>query len=367
MPTMGMDAEAAFGLAIDYQAAADEIDRRRQRWAAVLPEVEYWLGSEQYPVDLSLGGIAQQLRIDSGDISQRAQMILLGPEGLNLALWAIEILRNTPEAWGGDHIVSRGDLEGFVTRTDELGEASRILLTNPSLFTMVDTARNNRDYFSDPTEGFQASGGDGRISLDDLDAFEAKMSAYTTLLPYLAAIDTAAQGDPTKADRFLSKADFKAIAADESLPPAVREAAAAVIAHGAYHRKDGFGWDDVGFWAMEAAGVLPVVGEIVDTTRALYALSQGDWRSALMFAGRVAMPLGTGKTLSAARALVEMGRRRAFKEMQYYTVTQSAEKAKKKVAKTVRKRATNKAKETYQDWREDAPAGFEYQPPVSRP
>ena len=61
---------------------------------------------------------------------------------------------------------------------------------------MLDTARNNRDYLSDPTEGFSASGGDGRISLDDLDAFEAKMSAYTTLLPYLAAIDTAAQGDP---------------------------------------------------------------------------------------------------------------------------------------------------------------------------
>ena len=47
---------------------------------------------------------------------------------------------------------------------------------------MLDTARNNRDYLSDPTEGFSASGGDGRISLDDLDSFEAKMSAYTTLL-----------------------------------------------------------------------------------------------------------------------------------------------------------------------------------------
>ena len=362
-----MDAEAALRLAIDYLAAADEIDLRRRRWAAVVGEVEYWLRGEQYPVELSLGGIAQQLRIDSGEISQRAQMILLGPEGLNLALWAIEVLRDAPEAWGGDHIVSRGDLEGLVTRTDELGEAARILLTNRSLFTMVDTAKNNRDYFSDPTNGFQANGGDGRISLEDLDAFEAKMSAYTTLLPYLAAIDTAAQGDPAKADRFLSKVDFEAISADENLPLEVREAAAAVIAHGAYHRKDGFGWDEVGFWAMEAAGVLPVVGEIVDTTRALYALSQGDWRSALIFAGRVAMPLGTGKTLSAARALVEMGRRRAFKEMQYYTITQSAEKAKNRAAKTVRKGATNKAKETYQDWRDDAPIGFEYRPPVSRP
>ena len=367
MSTVGMDAEAAFGLAIDYLAAADEIDLRRRRWAAVVDEVDYWLGGEQYPVEQSLGGIAQQLRIDSGDISQRAQMILLGPEGLNLALWAIEILRNTPEAWGGDHIMSRGDLEGFVTRTDELGEAARILLTNRSLLTMLDTAKNNRDYLADPTEGFHARGGDGRISFDDLDAFEAKMSAYTTLLPYLAAIDTAAQGDPTKADRYLSQADFEAIAADESLPPEVREAAAAVIAHGSYHRKDGFGWNDVGFWAMEAAGGLPVVGEIVDTTRALYALSQGDWRSALMFAGRVAMPLGSGKTLSAARALVEMGRRRAFKEMQYYTITQSAQKAKKKVGNAARKKATNKAKETYQDWREDAPAGYEYLSSVPRP
>ncbi len=367
MPTVGMDAEAAFDLAIDYLAAADEIDRRRLRWAAVVDEVDYWLGGEHYPVGLSLGGIAQQLRIDSEDISQRAQMILLGPEGLNLALWAIEVLRDMPDAWGGDDILSRRDLEGFVTRTDELGEAARILLTNGSLLTMLDTAKNNRDYLANPDEGFHANGGDGRISLDDLDAFEAKMSAYTTLLPYLAAIDTAAQGDPTKADRFLSKADFEAIAADESLPPNVRQAAAAVIAHGAYHRKDGFGWDDVGFWAMEAAGVLPVVGEIVDTTRALYALSQGDWKSALMFAGRVAMPLGSGKTLSAARAMVEMGRRRAFKEMQYYTITQSAEKAKKKVAKTVRNRGTAKAKDTYQDWRDNSPAGFEYLSSVPRP
>lgn len=362
-----MDANAAFDLAIDYLVAADEIDLRRQRWAAVADEVAYWLGAEQYPVELSLGGITQQLRIDSENISQRAQMILLGPEGLNLALWAIEVLREMPEAWGGDDIVSRRDLESFVTRTDELGEAARILLTNGSLLTMLDTASNNRDYLATPDEGFHASGGDGRISLEDLEAFESKMSAYTTLLPYLAAIDTAAQGDPTKADRFLSKADFEAIAADASLPPEVREAATAVIAHGAYHRKDGFGWDDVGFWAMEVAGVLPVVGEIVDTTRALYALSQGDWKSALMFAGRVAMPLGTGKTLSAARALVEMGRRRAFKEMQYYTITKSAEKAKKKVAKTVRKKATDKAKDTYQDWRDDLPAGFEYPSSVPRP
>ena len=367
MPTVGMDAEAAFDLAVDYLVVADEIDLRRHRWAAVVDEVDYWLGGEQYPVGQSLGGISQQLRIDSEDISQRAQMILLGPEGLDLALWAIEVLRHTPEAWDGDHIVSRGDLEGFVTRTDELGEAARILLTNRSLFTMVDTARNNRDYLADPIEGFHASGGDGRISLDDLDAFEAKMSAYTTLLPYLAAIDTAAQGDPSKADQFLSEADFEAIAADESLPPDVREAAAAVIAHGAFHRKDGFGWDDVGFWAMEAAGVLPVVGEIVDTTRALYALSQGDWRSALMFGARVAMPLGTGKTLSAARAMVEMGRRRAFKEMQYYTITKSADKAKKKASKVVRKKATSKAKEAYQDWRDDTPAGFEYLSSVPRP
>ena len=362
MPTVAMDAEAAFDLAVDYLAVADEVDLRRQRWAAVVDEVDYWLGGEQYPVGLALGGISQQLRIDSEDISQRAQMILLGPEGLNLALWAIEVLRDMPAAWGGDDIVSRRDLEGFVTRTDKLGEAARILLANGSLLTMLDTATNNRDYLASPDEGFHASGGDGRISLDDLDAFEAKMSAYTTLLPYLAAIDTAAQGDPTKADRFLSKADFEAIAADGRLPPEVREAAAAVIAHGAYHRKDGFGWDDVGFWAMEAAGVLPVVGEIV-TTRALYALSQGDWKSALMFAGRVAMPLGSGKTLSAARALVEMGRRRAFKEMQYYTITKSAEKARKKVSKTVRKKVTNKARETYEDWREDAPAGFEYLSP----
>ena len=367
MPTVVMDAEAALDLAFDYLDAAEEIDLRRQRWAAVVNEVDYWLGGEQYPVGQSLGGISQQLRIDSDDISQRAQMILLGPEGLNLALWAIEVLRDMPEAWGDDHIVSRGDLEGFVTRTDDLGEAARILLTNRALFEMMDTAENNREYLANPTEGFHASGGDGRISRGDLDAFEAKMSAYTTLLPYLATIDTAAQGDPTKADRFLSKADFEAIAADESLPPEVREAAASVIAHGAFHRKDGFGWDDVGFWAMEAAGVLPVVGEIVDTTRALYALSQGDWRSALMFAGRVAMPLGSGKTLSAARALVEMGRRRAFKEMQYYTITQSAEKAKKKVAKTVRKRATAKAKDSYQDWRDDSPAGFEYLSSVPRP
>lgn len=355
-----MDAEAAFDLAVDYLAVADEIDWRRQRWAAVVDEVGYWLGGGQYPVEQSLGGISQQLRADSEDITQRAQMILLGPEGLELALWAVEVLRNTPEAWGGDDIVSQGDLESFVTRTDELGEAARILLSNGSLLTMVDTAKNNRDYLANPDEGFHASGGDGRISLDDLDAFEAKMSAYTTLLPYLAAIDTAAQGDPTKADRFLSQADFEAIAADASLPPEVREAAAAVIVHGAYHRKDGFGWDDVGFWAMEAAGVLPVIGEIVDSTRALYALSQGDWKSALMFAARVAMPLGSGKTLSAARALVEMGRRRAFNEIQYYTISQTSARAKKKATKIVRKKVTGKAKETFDEWRKDLPDGFEY-------
>ncbi len=367
MSTVAIDVEVAFELAAEYLGVADELDLRRQRWAFVVDELDYWLGDGHYPVSQALGGISRQLRIDSEDISRRAQMVLLGPEGLNLALWAVDVLRNTPEAWDGDHIVSRSDLEAHVTRNDELGQAARILLSSPNLFTMLDTARDNRDYLADPTGGFTASGGDGRISMDDLDSFEAKMSAYTTLLPYLAAIDTAAQGDPSKADRFLSKADFEAIAADASLPPSVREAAAAVVAHGAYHRADGFGWDDAGFWAMEAAGVLPVVGEIVDSTRALYALSQGDWRSALMFAARVAMPMGSGKTLNVARALLEMGRRRAFKEMQYYTITQTAAKAKKKAARTVQSKAGQKAKETFDKWRDDAPPGFEYLPPLSRP
>ncbi|WP_419919081.1 hypothetical protein [Candidatus Poriferisocius sp.] len=367
MSTVAMDAEAAMGLAIDYLVAADELDRRRQRWGAVVDEVDYWLGESQYPVWQALDGISRQLRADSEDISRRAQMILLGPESLNLALWAIEVLRRTPDVWGDDDIVSRRNLESFVTRPDELGEAARILITNRSLFTMLDTAKNNRDYLSDPLKGFQASGGDGRISLDDLDAFEAKMSAYTVLLPYLATIDTAAQGDLSKADLFLSKADFEAITADTSLPPAVREAAATVIAHGAYHRKDGFGWDDVGFWAMEVAGVLPVVGEIVDTTRALYALSQGDWQSALIFAGRVAMPLGTGKTLTAARVLVEMGRRRAHKEMAYFTARESAKKASNRISEKVRQKVAEKAKDTYQGWRDDSDSDFKYPPLPSQP
>ena len=53
--------------------------------------------------------------------------------------------------------------------------------------------------------------------------------------------------------------------------------------------------------------------------------------------------------------------------MQYYTITQTAEKAKKKVTKTVRNKATAKAKDTYQDWRDDSPAGFEYLSSVPRP
>ncbi len=356
-----MDAEAAFDLATRYLDSADEIDLRRQRWAAVADEVSYWLGGETPPVSLTLGGVSQQLRIDSEDIAQRAQMILFGPEGLDLALWAIDKLRNIPKAWGGDDIVSRRDLESFATRTDELGEAARILLTNRSLFTMVDTANNNRDYFTDPIEGFHADGGYSRISLEDLDAFESKMMAYTTLLPYLAAIDTAAQGDPSKADRFLSKADFETIAADESLPLSVRQAAAAVVAHGGYHRKDGFGWDDAGFWAMEAAGVLPVVGEIVDTTRALYALSQGDWKTAMLFASRVAMPLGTGKTLTAARTLMEMGRRRAYREMQDYTLLESKKKASKKLKVMMGKKASNKGKGAFKDWKDDSNKGYDRQ------
>jgi len=367
MSTLAMDTEAAFNLANSYLTAADELDLRRQRWAAVVDEVYYRLGPQHHQFEQALSGIVAQLRADSEDITRRVQMILLGPEGLNLALWAIDILRKTPEAWDGDHIVSRSDLEGFVTRTDNLGAAARILYTNRHLFTMLDTAKNNKDYLSNLTEGFHANGGDGRISLDDLDSFEAKISAYTTLLPYLAMVDTAAEGDPSKADGFLSRADFEAIATDPSLPAHITQAAAMVVAHGAYHRPDGFGWDDAGFWAMEAAGVLPVVGEIVDTTRGLYALSQGDWKSALIFAARVAMPLGTGKTVSAAKALVEMGRRRAFKEMQYYTLSKSAEKAKKRVRTTIRNKAGKKVKDTVDDWREDTPLDFEYRRAFGRP
>ncbi|MXW41565.1 MAG: hypothetical protein F4X48_05160 [Acidimicrobiia bacterium] len=359
MSTLEMDVEAAFDLANAYIDAADELDLRRQRWTAVVSEVDYRLGPSHYQFEQALSSIAEQLRIDSNDISQRVQMILLGPEGLNLALWAIDVLRKSHEVWNGEHIVSQDDLERFVTRTDDLGAAARILLTNDNILTILDTAKHNKNYLADPIEGFQANKGDGRISLEDLDAFESKISAYTTLLPYLAVIDTAAQGDPSQADQFLSKADFEAITADISLPTHVRQAAATVIAHDAYHRKDGFGWDDTGFWTLETAGVLPVVGEIVDGTRALHALSQGDYQSALFFAARVVMPLGTGKTLNAARALVEMGRRRAFKEMQYFVLTESGEKAKKKVRKTLRNETGKKTKETFNNWQEKTPLGFE--------
>ena len=49
--------------------------------------------------------------------------------------------------------------------------------------------------------------------------------------------------------------------------------------------------------------------------------------------------------------------------MQYYTINHTAKKARKKISKTVRKKDTKKARQTYDDWREDAPAGFEYLSP----
>ncbi|MEM9685690.1 MAG: hypothetical protein AAF934_02070 [Bacteroidota bacterium] len=141
-----------------------------------------------------------------------------------------------------DGIVSREDLEAAALRDDEIGEAARYILSRPDLFQFLDTGSNNKDYMDKVEEGrFHATGGDGRISQEDILAYLGKRTVNDILQDVHAQIDVEANGG--SADGVLSRNDYEAFLRSGNATPEQKAAIEMVLQHGAVDGEQGYAND----------------------------------------------------------------------------------------------------------------------------
>ena len=233
---MMMKVDAATELHRHLMAAADDLSADSAVITDLMGEASTLLNQTLADVGHDVRRLAGRLRTIADDLDDRVRLVALGGPDMNAGLAALEHLR--------DHfklIECRGDpsrADGKLSRRDlewargELpgpaGDAAAWLLANRGFFSRVETAKHNRRYLNRPYDGVfdhNEAEEDGLMSLEDIDAFVTKSTAWATLLPHLAAIDGAASGGGEgAADGVLSREDFEALMAGYHLPPDVDRA-----------------------------------------------------------------------------------------------------------------------------------------------
>ncbi len=312
-----LDLDAAIELHTVLVETAHEIDTDRTALIPLLDEATGLTGRDcSSPVD-ELGRLNEELRSLADDLDNRLRMVLLGGPEINAGLWALDRLRS---AWsvidvrGGnpsdiDGTVSVGDLEWAAENLDgDVALAASWLLEHGSFFAAIDAAVENRSYLDGgPGEAERLFGDDGKISLDDIDAYLTKLDAWATLVPWMTLIDVSAEGG--EVDGFMSREDFEAFLADFDLPADVEAAARQVLADSAYHTDDGLPLGVL----VDVASFIPVFGDLLDGAMMLYYLSRGNWTEAAMHGiGLIPVPGLTGGSTRAGReGLEEIGERLA--------------------------------------------------------
>lgn len=309
---MLMDVDAAVVLFDELHRTSQRLDDDRAALAPRLADAETILGPLTADPQSALAAASELLLEVADDLDNRLRIIAVGGPVINEALWTLETLRDewaTIDNQGGtagsrDGIVSDTDLTWAATHlSGDARSAAAWLLGHPDIFRAIETAGASSDYLrAEDGPWTRGSGGDGKVSLVDIDAWLRQLDTYATLLPYMAAIDTAAHGG--NLDGVLSKADFEAFLDHASLPPDVRVAAQAALDDSAFHDTDnGFiTWDNV----LLIGSMLPVVGDIIDGAMALYYVSQGRWTEATMSGiGLVPVPGVSGGSMRAATEAVE--------------------------------------------------------------
>ena len=323
---MMMKVGAAVELHRHLMAAADELSADSAVVTDLVDEASGLLGQTLANVGHDIKRLARRMRSLADDLDDRIRLVALGGPDMNAGLAALEHLR--------DHfklIETRGDpsrADGKLSRRDlewargELpgpaGDAAAWLLANRDFFDKVETAKYNRRYMDRPYEGVfhhDEANEDGLMSLEDIDAFVTKSTAWTALLPHLAAIDGASGNGKGAAggsesgedgtDGVLSREDFEALLAGYQLPPDVDRAVKQVLADRAYRRPGGGGVVSLGT-ALDLLSFVPVVGDLVDAGRALYYVLNGDYVTAAIFAlGLAPIPGLSGSGLRHSVRVVE--------------------------------------------------------------
>lgn len=314
---MMMKVDAATELHRHLMAAADDLSADSAAVTDLVDEASTLLDQPLASVGHDIRRLAGRLRAIADDLDDRVRLVALGGPDMNAGLAALEHLREHFKL-----IESRGDpsrADGRLSRRDlewargELpgpaGDAAAWLLANRGFFDRVETAKHNRRYLDRPYDGVFAhdeAEEDGLMSLEDIDAFVTKSTAWTTLLPHLAAIDGAASGGGEgAADGVLSREDFEALMAGYRLPPDVDRAVKQVLEDRAYHRPGGGAAVGLGT-ALDLLSFVPVVGDLVDAGRALYYVLNGDYVTAGIFAlGLAPIPGLSGSGLRHSVRMVE--------------------------------------------------------------
>ncbi len=294
---MAMDIEKALQLQGLMAQSANDIDVDAQSLVEPLAEAEVLLESPVPDLARQARGIAEQMRDNAEDLDSRARLVLAGGPDMNKALGAIDHIRENftlIESRGdpsrADGILSRRDLRWAEQSTEpEVAAAAKWLLDNGEYFDMVETARDNDNYLNRVGEGkfgFDEGDRDGHMSLDDIDACVEKSHTWSTVLPYIAAIDDVKGSG--ELDGFVSRQDFELFLLEYNLPDDVVNAIHEVLDDRAYHR--GKSWLGLGT-LVDAVSFLPVIGDIVDGARAIYYVIHGDYANAAIFAiGLVPLP-----------------------------------------------------------------------------
>ena len=313
---MMMKVDAATELHRHLMAAADDLSADSAVITDLMGEASTLLNQTLADVGHDVRRLAGRLRTIADDLDDRVRLVALGGPDMNAGLAALEHLREhfkLIECRGdpsrADGKLSRRDLEWARGKLPgPAGDAAAWLLANRGFFDRVETAKHNRRYMNRPYDGVfdhDEADEDGLMSLEDIDAFVTKSTAWTTLLPHLAAIDGAASGGGEgAADGVLSREDFEALMAGYHLPPDVDRAVKQVLDDRAYHQPGG---GTVGLaTALDLLSFVPVVGDLVDAGRALYYVLNGDYVTAGIFAlGLAPIPGLSGSGLRHSVRMVE--------------------------------------------------------------
>ena len=314
---MMMKVDAATELHRHLMAAADDLSADSAVITDLMGEASALLNQTLADVGHDVRRLAGRLRTIADDLDDRVRLVALGGPDMNAGLAALEHLREhfkLIECRGdpsrADGKLSRRDLEWARGKLPgPAGDAAAWLLANRGFFDRVETAKHNRRYMNRPYDGVfdhDEADEDGLMSLEDIDAFVTKSTAWTTLLPHLAAIDGAASGGGEgAADGVLSREDFEALMAGYHLPPDVDRAVKQVLDDRAYHQPGGGA--AVGLaTALDLLSFVPVVGDLVDAGRALYYVLNGDYVTAGIFAlGLAPIPGLSGSGLRHSVRMVE--------------------------------------------------------------
>lgn len=149
--------------------------------------------------------------------------------------------------------IGRADLETIVSRGDETGWAAQWILDQPDLFEFLDTGVGNIDYLDKVEEQrFHASGGDGRISADDIVSYIQKRQINRIVGEVADVIDTAAKGG--SADGVLSRADYEAFLRSGRATDEQVVAVTMALRHGAVDGEQGL--------ASDIADLAETVGDV---------------------------------------------------------------------------------------------------------